>query len=299
MPDGELMKPDRAVGPDRTTADSPGPIERAHLRRPDDRSHTMARAEAPAEFADLIAWFWIPTWSVPPGHEAPQQVLQYPCALAVVTPDYARFYGATSGLSTTTLTGDGWAVGVRFRPAAGRLVAGLPMTEFTDRHVELAEVLGPAGPAVTESIRSVMTQAATSGRDPVDAHRAATEHWCAVLTRFLPVDDEGRLINEVVDYVEDHPEVRQVAQVCDHFDMTERRLQRLTQRRIGLSPKWLIQRRRLQEGSVRLRQPGAAGSLAELATELGYADQAHFTRDFRAVTAMTPGEFAARYRGTR
>ena len=32
-----------------------------------------------------------------------------------------------------------------------------------------------------------------------------------------------------------------------------------------------------------------------LAADLGYADQAHFTRDFRKVTTMTPGEPARRW----
>jgi AraC-like DNA-binding protein len=31
---------------------------------------------------------------------------------------------------------------------------------------------------------------------------------------------------------------------------------------------------------------------------LGYADQAHFVRDFSRVTAMTPGRFAAHHRAT-
>ena len=35
--------------------------------------------------------------------------------------------------------------------------------------------------------------------------------------------------------------------------------------------------------------------MADVAAELGYADQAHFTRDFSAVTGMTPGRFAARH----
>ena len=64
-------------------------------------------------------------------------------------------------------------------------------------------------------------------------------------------------------------------------------------RRIGLTPKWLIQRRRLQEAAERLRTHGT--SLAEVAAALGYADQPHFSRDFSAVTGMTPGEFAARH----
>ena len=33
------------------------------------------------------------------------------------------------------------------------------------------------------------------------------------------------------------------------------------------------------------------GTLAEVAADLGYADQAHFTHDFRTVTGMTPGEY--------
>jgi AraC-like DNA-binding protein len=76
--------------------------------------------------------------------------------------------------------------------------------------------------------------------------------------------------------------------------MSERALQRLVHRRLGLTPKWLIQRRRLQDAVERLRQ--RTTTLAHVATELGYADQPHFIRDFSRVTAMTPGEFAALHR---
>ena len=80
---------------------------------------------APApDLAGLVQRFWIPVWSVPPGQEAPQRVLQYPACLLVVTPEYARFYGVVSGLSTTVLSGRGWAVGVMLH--AGRRVPAHP-----------------------------------------------------------------------------------------------------------------------------------------------------------------------------
>lgn len=276
------MKPDR----DPSRLDR---IERAHLKDPRDSSHAMYRYEPSPALGGLVQRFWIPVWSVPHGSEAPQQVLQYPVCLLVVAHDYARFYGVVSGLSTTTLTGEGWAVGVMCTPAAGYLVAGGPVSAYTDRHVLLADVLGPDGERLTERVRAAMAG------DPHDgaAHRSAMAAYDDVLRRFLPVDGEGVLVDRVVAFVEGNPDVVRVAQVCAEFDLPERALQRLVRRRLGLTPKWLIQRRRLQEAAERLRLRSAP--LADTAAVLGYADQAHFTRDFSAVTGMTPGEFSARH----
>ncbi|SDF08027.1 transcriptional regulator, AraC family [Blastococcus aurantiacus] len=264
-------------------------IARGHLKDPRDASHRMYRYEAPGDFAGLVRWFWIPVWSVPPGQEAPQKVLQYPNSLVVVAQDYARFYGVTAGLSTTTLTGDGWAVGVACAPAAGYLLAGSPMAGYTDRAVDVAEVLGDAGRVLTDRVRTAM-----SG-DPhsPDAHAEAIAAFADTLRPYLPVDQEGELVNRLVEFVESRSDVLRVAQVCEEFGLSERALQRLVHRRIGLTPKWLIQRRRLQEAAERLRTSDT--SLADVAAALGYADQPHFSRDFSSVTGMTPREFATLY----
>ena len=264
-------------------------VERAHLRAPGDASHVMHRYDAPAGFAGLLERFWIPVWSVPPGQEAPQQVLQYPVTLLVVSGDYARFYGVVPGLSTTTLTGDGWAVGVMCAPAAGALVARGSVAPYTDRHVPLAEVLGIGGERLTARVRAAMAADPTSPA----AHAEAMAAYGDALRPLLHVDAKGDLVNRVVAFVEGDREVVRVAQVCAEFGLSERALQRLVRRRLGLTPKWLIQRRRLQEAAERLR--GSGTPLAEVAALLGYADQPHFSRDFSRVTGMTPGAFAARY----
>src|SRR4051794_12590904 len=275
-----LMKPDSE--PPRLDL-----VERAHLKEPGDSSSVMYRYAPAPGLAGLVRRFWIPVWSVPPGQEAPQRVLQYPVCLLVVASDYARFYGVVTGLSTTTLTGDGWAVGVMCTPAAGALLAGAPVARYTDRHVDVGEVLGGAGDVLVDRVRTAMAG------DPhaETAHRAATTAFDAALRPFLPVDPEGELVDRVVAFVEEDSEVTRVGQVCDAFGLSERALQRLVHRRLGLTPKWLIQRRGLQEASERLRTRST--TLAEVASLLGYAHQPHFIRDFSRGTGVAPGEFAA------
>jgi len=263
-------------------------VERAHLRAPGDRSHVMHRYPPPTGLEPLVQRFWVPVWSVPAGEESVQRVLQYPVSLLVVAHDYARFYGVRTGLSETTLAGDGWAVGVMCTPAAGSLVAGGSMAAFTDRHVDLGEVLDSA--ELVDRVRTAMAV------DPLaaTAHEASIAAFAEALTPLLPVDAEGELVDRVVALVESRPDLLRVAQLCEETGLGERALQRLLHRRLGLTPKWLIQRRRLQEAADRLRHDGAP--LAETAAVLGYADQAHFVRDFSRVTGTTPGRFAASHR---
>lgn len=267
-------------------------IERAHLKAPDDASHVMYRYPAPFELAGLVQRFWIPVWSVPAGEQSVQRVLQYPVSLLVIGSDYARFYGVRTGLSQTVLAGNGWAAGVMCTPAAGSLIGRGSMARFTDRHVEVSDVLGRAGKELTDRVRAAMFE----DPDLPGAHRAVMTAFSDALLPLLPVDPEGELADRVVALVEERSDLLTVARLCAETELSERALQRLIHRRLGLTPKWLIQRRRLQEAAERLRTTSA--TLAETAAMLGYADQAHFTRDFSRVTGTTPSKFAAEHRTT-
>lgn len=264
------------------------PTERAHLRDAAGYSPPIHRFAPSPDLAGLVRRYWMPVWSLPEGERSVQRVLQYPVCLLVVSDSYALLVGPSSGLSTQELTGSGWALGTMLQPAAGSLVWGTGVDGLTDRAVPLTEAPGLDGEALVRDIRAAV------GSDPHDpaAQQAAVTAVEEALRALLPVDAEGELVNAVVEHVEGDTGVQRVGQVCEKFAITERSLQRLTARRIGLSPKWLIQRRRLHEAAERLRGTDRP-DLARVAADLGYADQAHFGRDFRTVTGLTPGEYAA------
>lgn len=265
--------------------------EPAHLRDASGFAPPVHRYAAPPALAALVRRFWLPVWSLPAGAVSVQRVLQYPVCQLVVAHEYAIVVGPHSGLNTQELRGSGWAAGAMLQPAAGSLLLGEPVAALRDCVRDLGTVPS-VSPGLAEGVRAVMAP------DPDDPGRHAEA--CALLgdalAALLPVDEEGHLVNAVVEYVEGDASVQRVAQVCEKFGLGERTLQRLCARRIGLSPKWLIQRRRLHEAAARLSE-GERVDLARLAGDLGYADQAHLTRDWRSVTGVTPGAFAATPRG--
>jgi AraC-like DNA-binding protein len=71
------------------------------------------------------------------------------------------------------------------------------------------------------------------------------------------------------------------------MNISERSLQRLFSNYVGVPPKWIIQRYRLQEAIWHLAQPDCS-ELAELAQQLGFFDQAHLHRRFVELAGQTP-----------
>ncbi len=76
-----------------------------------------------------------------------------------------------------------------------------------------------------------------------------------------------------------------------------RAVQRLARRSIGLPPLAVIRRYRLQEAAQRLREDPEL-PIARVAAELGYADQAHLSTDFRRTLGRAPREYRHDARGT-
>ncbi|MCC3300276.1 helix-turn-helix domain-containing protein [Arthrobacter sp. zg-Y895] len=265
-------------------------IGRGHLRDAHDRSFAMYRYPPSPGCRQWLRVFWIPVWHVPPGEVREQRILTYPVCLLSITASYARLLGPRTTAARMPLSGAGWAFGVMLRPSAGRPLLQADIGSLTDKHADLAGVrlLADLVPAV----RGIMETDPTSA----GAHAAGRQLLEDRLPALGNPSGEAALADALVARVEEDPRITTVAALRAAFDLHERTLQRICTRFLGVSPRWMIRQRRLQEAGAQLR---SGGSLSELAAGLGYADQAHFSRDFRAATGWTPGAFAALARDSR
>ena len=82
-----------------------------------------------------------------------------------------------------------------------------------------------------------------------------------------------------------------VAGAARSLGMGERSLERLVRRRTGRSPIFWRQLARLRQAALALSHDG--GSLAELATDHGFSDQAHMTREFQRWLGVAPAHMRA------
>ncbi len=90
-------------------------------------------------------------------------------------------------------------------------------------------------------------------------------------------------------------ELVRVDQVAALAATSVRSLQRLFAGYVGVSPKSVLARYRLQDAAAAI-DAGGVHDLAGLAASLGWFDQAHFSRDFRAVVGVPPSAYLARTR---
>lgn len=249
-----------------------------HAPGPGDFHHARI-APSPA-LAGLIQHFWIVRWDLRGLAPQVRETLPHPNIHIVFEPGRTRIQGIHSGRFTRVLEEQGGVFGVKFRPGGFRPFLGRPVSDLRDRSLALKEVFG--------------STAAELEADLFAHHDDAGQ--LAVVERFfaprLPPDDpEVARVAEIADAIAIDRDITTVEQVLERWGIGKRTLQRLFNDYVGIGPKWVINRYRLHEAIERLAEGGAV-DWARLALELGYFDQAHFIRDFKALVGRSPAEYA-------
>jgi AraC-like DNA-binding protein len=229
-----------------------------------DLEHRRVLA-APA-LAPFVAHFWWVRWSLAEPFVA--ENLPHPSVHVVFEAPGGgcEATGVRLARFVRRLSGEGRVFGIKFRPA---MFSALP-----DAARRLAGVV--------------------RDEHSLDQAVAAVE---PVLARLLPAPARELLrLRDLVERLEHDRDLLRVEECAAALGLDVRSLERAFRRHVGASPKRVIRTYRLIDAAERLKR-GEAGSLAELAASLGYFDQPHFVRDFKAVVGRTPGDFLAAHGG--
>lgn len=169
-----------------------------------------------------------------------------------------------------------------FDPASDPTPASAPPAPVPSGSVSFAPASLGAAPE-TDPSKMAPSRSAAPGTD--HSKRAPSG------SASLAPDPSAQLADRIVTGIQLDRSQRSAREVAARWGLSPRSLQRLFRAYIGMTPQAVIRRYRLHET---MGLASGDPDWASLALELGYFDQAHLIRDFKAVVGMTPGSYAKR-----
>jgi AraC-like DNA-binding protein len=175
----------------------------------------------------------------------------------------------------------GLMVGVGLMPQGWPRFTDLPADEFTNRMRPMADVLGPAAPALHARLAAAAPQGDA-------ALFAVLDEELPGLLREAPQAGPVATAHRALQ----DPEVQTVPDWAEAMSLSPRQLERFCRRYLGLSPKRLLRRQRLLRTLASMRE-APHGAWTQFLDDR-YADQAHFIHEFNYYMGMTPRAYLAR-----
>lgn len=229
----------------------------------------------------FVEHFWTVAWDLRDQHPVTRETLPHPSVHLIVEEGRSGLAGVATERFTRVLEGRGRVLGVKFLPGCFRPFWHASVAGLTDRVVPLKEAFGRRGEELEAGVLAC-------GDDEASAVAVAE----ALLTERAPArSPQAAQARRIVAKIKDDRTSMRAEEVAETAKMSLRALQRLFAEYVGVSPKWVINRYRLHEAMDRL-EAGDDVDLAAIASELGYFDQAHFIKDFKAMVGRTPGAYA-------
>jgi len=252
------------------------------ILNPDVRGQVYAlnRYSPSEETSRFVKHYWVVQWDLRGMEPHDSIVLSHPNLNLVLERERAKVYGISRTTSVQRLHGRDWVIGVKFRAGGFYPYWGRPVSELAGRAVDFQEVFGIDRGPLTAAIFA-----------EEDGQRAASLVDAFLRERLPEPDPNAELADRIVRMIQDDRGIRLAEDAALRAGMSLRSLQRLFGRYVGVSPKWVIQRYRLHEAAELAVRAGASDWSA-LAVELGYYDQSHFIRAFKAMVGTTPEEYA-------
>lgn len=168
---------------------------------------------------------------------------------------------------------------VRFHVRGAYRFFHRPLSDATDRDVELEAVWGKGARELTERIalaRGMAARVRLVESALLALWREGDRHDCTIDRCLQRIETTDGQVN--------------IAQLAPEMGVSRRQLTRRFHDLVGMSPKEFARVRRFLH-AVRSLSARRYRTLTDAAHACGYFDQAHFNHDFREFAGMTPREF--------
>jgi AraC-like DNA-binding protein len=220
----------------------------------------------PARLAGVVRALWV--IGVAHGQDGPVSQLILPDGhgdLIVGPGSRLMAIGAAGHADRPSLTPGSCHVGARLRPGALTVLTGLRADELFDGDLSLGVL--DSDDESTSGMAVALARRLIGISDQLPQGAATAQAACLLIERQV--------------------EALSIRTIADQLGVRERTLRDVFAVQVGMSPKALHQVRRLQK-ALALAAGNSALGLAALAVRAGYSDQAHLTRQCRALTGLTP-----------
>lgn len=240
----------------------------------------LRQIPAPKELADFVSGFWSVQWDLPDGKIFQHANLPHPVQHVVLDPQRGSgLFGCTQGRFDYEIQGKGRVLGARLHPGALCSLYARSARNLTDSSVLLEEVLCVNIKELEDLLwlDSAPVQAVSALKEIIKAHAK-------------PLPKSAQKARLMIEYIIGEKQVVKVKSLAETFDMDVRALQRLFEKYVGVTPKWIIDRYRMFEALDALNRQEIV-DLSDLALQLDYTDQAHFSTQFKKLTGVSPGRY--------
>ncbi len=250
--------------------------------------------EAPAKIVELepnealrpyICSYWDMSWDLG-GKQVPIQVVPSGCVNLVFEANPtqgslgSKVVGVRENAFSFPITGKNRNLGVQFTPGGFFPFYKKNGSELVDKVLPLSDIFPDSHHQFEEIALSSLS------------FLEKTKQWDEVFLRYIPKHppEELQLVHEILAFTVQEEGIKNCNDLLKSFpSMNERKIQRLFQKCVGVSPRMWIRIQRFQDTAKSILE-GQAIDWSNLALEMGYYDQAHLINDFRALTGKCPTE---------
>jgi len=259
-------------------------VLRPHLGR--DRVFSIRRFHPSADVDDVVEHYWTVAWDRTGHPPFTQETLPDPTAHVVFEVGRSECVGPMTTRFTRVLEGKGRVFAAKLRPACLRALLGVEPQDWRDVRRPVFDLLDVDGAGFEAHLFSLDV-------DDEGPRRMAQllDDVLAFAKRRSPTAEEAAVRNVVEEALSTSSPWTRVDDIARRLGKSVRQTQRLFALHVGLSPKHVLQRRLVQKAAAALDDVEPLQSVADLAVDLGFADQAHLTRAFKKDVGDAPGAY--------